>query len=66
MRSRTVCTLSVGYSEYTLCKLAEQERTIILCLLAVAQKEHVENIVDIFKAVNLVSQIVWISILRSN
>ena len=27
--------------------------TRILCLLAVAQKEHVENIVDIFKAVGI-------------
>ena len=36
-----------------LAKVEQEGMTRILCLLAVAQKEHVENIVDIFKAVGV-------------
>ena len=44
-------TVNIHFAK--LAKVEQEGMTRILCLLAVAQKEHVENVVDIFKAVGV-------------
>ena len=44
-------TVNIHFAK--LAKVEQEGMTRILCLLAVAQKEHVQNIVDIFKAVGV-------------